>query len=138
MPVPRAEKPIHWIASALDDLRALPEDVQGDMGYALHLAQHGDQHPDAKKMKGDLHDVVEIVVREDGNAYRGMYTLKFKGIVYVLHVFQKKSKKGNATPQPDLNLIRARLKIAKKHYELTHSSNNQPKADLKRIRRWAN
>jgi phage-related protein len=129
MPAPRLEKPIEWIASALEDLRGLPEEVQAVMGYALHLAQRGEPHPDGKKMKGDLHDVIEIAVREDGNTYRAMYTVKYKAVVYVLHVFQKKSKKGHATPKPDLDLIRGRFKIAKKHYDLNHSSNNQPKGE---------
>ena len=57
-------------------------------------------------------DVLEVVEDWRGNAYRAVYTVRFEGRVYVLHVFQKKSKSGRATPKPDVNLIRERLKLA--------------------------
>lgn len=46
-----------------------------------------------------------------------IYTVKFERVVYVLHAFQKKSKRGIATPKQDLDLIETRLKRAKAHYE---------------------
>ena len=52
-----------------------------------------------------------------GNAYRAVYTVKFRDAVYVLHVFQKKSKSGTATPIEDIEKIRSRLKIAEGDYE---------------------
>jgi phage-related protein len=61
--------------------------------------------------------VLEIVERHDGNTYRAVYTVKLAGVVYVLHAFQKKSKKGNATPKADIDLLKSRLKLAKEHYE---------------------
>ena len=60
--------------------------------------------------------VLEVVGDFDGNAYRAVYTVKFVGVVYVLHVFQKKSKKGIATPQREIGLIKERLKRAEAHY----------------------
>lgn len=106
-------KPLHWIASSLADLKALPGPVQDDIGFALYLAQCGDKHPDAKPLKGfNGAGVLEVVERFDGDTFRAVYTVRFKTAVYVLHVFQKKSKRGIATPVADLNLIRQRLKMA--------------------------
>ena len=61
--------------------------------------------------------MLEIVVDHDTDTFRGVYTVKFKGAVYVLHTFQKKSKSGIKTAKSDLDLIARRLKIAKEHYE---------------------
>jgi phage-related protein len=108
--------PVHWIGSSLDDLRACPDRVQDTVGYALFLAQSGKQHPAAKWLKGDLRGLVEIVADDDGNTYRAVYTTKLAGLVYVLHVFQKKSTKGIATPKHVLDLIRARLRRAREHH----------------------
>jgi len=91
------------------------------MGYALHLAQQGGKHTDAKPMKGfPGASVVEVVADHDGNTWRLIYTLKYMGVVYVLHAFQKKSKQGIKTPKYHVDLIRARLKLAKEHYERSH------------------
>lgn len=61
--------------------------------------------------------LLEIVEDFDGDAYRAVYTVRFEGVVYVLHAFQKKSKRGIATPKQEIELIEARLKRAKEHYE---------------------
>lgn len=88
------------------------------MGYALYRAQCGDKHPDAKPLKGFKGSgVLEVVEDFDKDTYRAVYTVRFEGIVYVLHAFQKKSKHGIATPKQDVELIEARLKRAKEHYE---------------------
>lgn len=88
------------------------------MGYALYRAQCGEKHSDAKPLKGFKGaSTLEMVEDFDGDTYRVVYTLKFEGIVYVLHAFQKKSKHGIATPKQDVELIKARLKRAKEHYE---------------------
>lgn len=68
----------------------------------------------AKPMKGNLREVVEVVSNEHGDTYRAMYTTKLEGRIYVLDVFQKKSKSGRATPQADLDRIESRLKAARK------------------------
>jgi phage-related protein len=60
--------------------------------------------------------VLEIVAPHDGDTYRAVYTVKFKDAVYVLHAFQKKSTKGIATPQREIDLIRRRLADAEQHY----------------------
>lgn len=108
-----SEKPVVWIGSSLDDLREFPEEVRGEVGYALYLAQLGSKHPSAKPVKGFKGaGVLEIVEDFDGDTYRAVYTVKLAGVVYVLHAFQKKSKQGIATPKQDINLIKERLKRA--------------------------
>jgi phage-related protein len=111
------EKPVVWMGSSKRDLLDMSEDLQDTFGYAVGLAQYGSTHPDAKPMKGNLRGVTEVVADENTNTYRAMYTVQFQGLVYVLHVFQKKSKTGRATPQADLDVIGMRYKAAKQHYE---------------------
>ena len=106
-------KPVVWLGNTLDELRKFPEEVRDEMGYALYLAQIGDKHPTAKPLKGfGSAGVLEIVDNYDGDTYRTVYTVKLAGVVYVLHAFQKKSKKGIATPKKDIDLIKKRLKLA--------------------------
>jgi phage-related protein len=96
----------------------MPSDVKLVFGQALFEAQTGGKHQDAKPMKGFKGaSVLEIVDDFDGDTYRAVYTVKFEGVIYILHAFQKKSKKGKETPQHDLNLIKSRLKLAEQHYE---------------------
>lgn len=113
----KQEKPLRWIASALNDLKNFPEDVQDVMGYALDLAQHGQKHPNAKPLRGfSGAGVLEIVDDFDGDTYRAIYTVKFEGVIYLLHSFQKKLKHGIATPKQDIELVKKRLKIAQENY----------------------
>jgi phage-related protein len=94
----------------------MPEDVQDTFGYALHLAQVGKKHEQAKPLKGfGSAGVLEVVEDDVGSTYRAVYTVRIQGAVYVLHCFQKKSTSGIATPKPDLDLIRERLKAAQAH-----------------------
>lgn len=117
----KLERPLVWIGSSKRDLTGFPEDVKDVFGYALHLAQFGDKHIDAKPLKGFVGaKTLEVVEDHQGDTYRAVYTVKFAGFVYVLHCFQKKSKKGIATPKPDMDKIRARLKDAELlHQELS-------------------
>lgn len=92
---------------------ALPTDVRRLFGYALSLAQAGDQHDAAKVLKGfGSAGVLEVVEDDAGGTYRAVYTVKFAEAVFVLHCFQKKSKRGIATPKKDMDIICARLKVA--------------------------
>jgi len=110
-------KPVRWVASSRDDLRKFPDAVKDEVGFALFTAQRGGKHPAAKPLKGfGGAGVVEIVEDHDGNTYRAVYTVRFAGIVYVLDAFQKKSKKGAATPKHDIERIKSRLAIARQHY----------------------
>ncbi len=81
-------------------------------------AQLGDKAPSAKPLKGYRGGgVLEVVESHASDTYRAVYTLKFQGVVFVLHVFKKKSKRGIATPKKELDLIRRRLKTANDHYK---------------------
>ena len=106
-------KPLNWVGSSLADLRDLPDAVQDEVGYALYVAQQGGKHSTAKPLKGFKGaGVLEIVESHDGEAYRAVYTVRLETAIYVLHVFQKKSKRGIAIPQADMELVRQRLKLA--------------------------
>lgn len=109
-------KRLYWLGSAKKDLKAMPDDVQDTFGYALHQAQIGQKHEQSKPLKGfGSAGVLEVVEYSEGGAFRAVYTVKFGDAVYVLHCFQKKSKYGIATPKPDMELIRERLKAAEAH-----------------------
>ena len=105
-------KPLIWRGTSKADFTAFPSAVQRDMGYALFLAQMGERHPiKAKTLKGfGGATVVEVRESHEGNAYRAVYTVRFADAVYVLHAFEKKSKKGIETPKAEMNLVLKRLK----------------------------
>jgi phage-related protein len=105
-------KPVIWMGDSLDVLREFPAPVQDEMGYALYLSQIGRVHAEAKPLKGFGPGVVEVVSDHRGDTFRTVYTVRLAGTVYVLHAFQKKSTKGIATPRRELNLVKARLKLA--------------------------
>jgi phage-related protein len=108
-------KEIIFVASSQEDLRAFPEDVRYVMGFALYEAQRGGKHHAAKPLKGFRGSgVLEIVDDYDGDTYRVVYTLRLEDSIYVLHAFQKKSKKGIATAQHDVDLIAKRLALAER------------------------
>lgn len=112
-----AIKPVIWIGSSLRDLRAMPDQVRRDIGQALYTAQQGETDPAAKPLKGfGGARVMEIVERDASGTYRAVYTVQFADAVYVLHVFQKKSKRGIATPKQDIDLIRRRLAEAERDH----------------------
>ena len=108
----RAPRPLIWRGTSKTDFEAFPEHVQREMGYALFLAQMGERHPTmVRTLKGfGGSTMVEVKESYDGNAYRAVYSLRYADAVYVLHAFQKKSKKGIETPKADINLIEKRLK----------------------------
>lgn len=120
------QKPLIWIGSSHRDLMVLPAEVRRLFGFALSLAQAGDRHEAAKVLRGyGGAGVLEVVEHDAGGTYRAVYTIKFERAVYVLHCFQKKSKRGIATSKSDLELIKARLKIAETYSrELDHENPN--------------
>ena len=114
---PKVPKPLFWMGTTRKNVRGFPKEVRDVLGYGLYLAQMGGKHPDAKPLRGFRGSgVLEIVEDHDGSTYREVYTVKLAGAVYVLHAFQKKSKKGIATPKHDIDLVKERLKQARKHY----------------------
>ena len=111
-------KPVRWIGTSLRDLRSFPREVRIDIGHALFTAQEGKTDPAAKPLKGfGGAGVLEIVASHHGNAWRAVYTVRFQDAVYVLHVFQKKSTKGIATPTREIDLIKRRLVEAERDYK---------------------
>ena len=116
---PLNEKPIFWIAGSRDDLRRFPDEARRDIGFALSFAQRAEKHPSAKPLKGYKGaGVLEIVEDHRGDTYRAVYTVRFAEVVYVLHVFMKKSTSGIKTPKHELDLIEKRLKAAEADYRL--------------------
>jgi phage-related protein len=117
------QKPVVWIGSSLDDLRVFPDEVRRVMGFAINDAQNGGEHPRAKALRGfGGRSVLEVVDDEDGDTYRAIYTVRFAGVIYVLHAFQKKSKKGIETPKREIEIIRARSKLAEAHYQRNYGT----------------
>jgi phage-related protein len=110
------------MGSSLDDLRDLPAAVREELGYAIYVVQRGHQPLNAKRLKGELAGLTEIVEDFDGDTYRAVYTVKPQGVVYVLHAFQKKSKRGIATPRRDVDLIKSRYAAAREHYAVRSDS----------------
>jgi phage-related protein len=112
-----SRRPLIWMGRSRKDIGEFPEGVKGELGYGLDLAQAGEKHDNAKPLKGFKGaGVLELVEDFD------VYTIKFCEVVYVLHVFQKKSKTGIATPKTDIDLIDRRLKLAQEHYQENYDS----------------
>jgi len=110
-------KPCVFIGSSRKDLKRFPAKVQNRMGHALHQVQEGEEPIAAKALKGfGGRAVLELVDNFDGDTYRAVYTVRFAGMVYVLHAFQKKATKGSATPKHEIELIKSRLRDAETHY----------------------
>jgi phage-related protein len=106
-------KEVVWVGSTRKDLKAFPRPVQRAVGLALFAAQMGDTPPNAKPLKGfSGAGVLELVEDHRNDTYRAVYTVRLANRVYVLHVFQKKSKRGIATSQRDIELIRIRFRTA--------------------------
>ena len=115
-------RPLIWLGSTRKDVRSFPRPVRRDIGMALYAAQHNELDPAARPMKGfGGSSVVEIVSDFGGDTWRAVYTVRFAEAVCVLHAFQKKSKRGIATPKRDLDLIHQRLAEAERlHREGTN------------------
>ncbi len=111
-------KPVEFVGSSRKDLRSFPKSTREVVGKALFAAQGGRKHRDAKPLAGfgDA-GVLEIVADDAGNAYRAVYTVRLADVVYVLHAFQKKSKRGVTTPAEEMRKIRSRLLEAKRLHE---------------------
>ena len=113
-------KEVKWVGSSKADLKRFPDAVQDRFGFAIYQAQAGLQHRDAKRLKGFGSGVLEVVARHDGDAYRAVYSVRLESAVYVLHAFQKKARRGIATPKRELDLVRRRLREAERHHLHEH------------------
>ncbi len=95
----------------------MPEEVQDNFGYALFLAQIGSTPASARPLRGFRGaGVLELIEDFSTDTYRAVYTVRFAGVVYVLHVFQKKSTQGIKTQAHDQDLIQQRLRDSEHHY----------------------
>lgn len=115
--MPDLPKALRWVGSSQKDFKKFPDDVHAEMGFSLHLAQEGKSVPGSKPLKGNLSGTVELLDNHDSDTYRAIYTTKIGDVVYVLHAFKKKSKKGAETPKKEIDLIVSRLKTAQKDHE---------------------
>lgn len=110
-----SERPVIWVGSSRRELRTFPAEVRREIGQALYAAQQGETDPAAKPLKGfGGSSVMEIVADYRGGTWRAVYTARFAEAIYVLHAFQKKSKRGITTPKKDIDLIRQRLAEAER------------------------
>ena len=115
-------KSVIWVGSCHDSWLKFPDEVQDVMGYSLHLAQCGDKADNVKPLKGFKGaSVLEIVDSYNTDTYRAVYTVTYQEAIYVLHAFQKKSKKGISTPANEIKLIEQRLKAAREYHDQHYS-----------------
>ena len=118
-------KPVVWIGSARADPQALPGDVRKTLGYAVYELQRGKFPAGTKRLKGELRGLLELRDDFDGDTYRAVCTIELAGVVYVLHVFQKKSTHGISLPKRDLAVIRARWQRAKADFKAQERHEDQ-------------
>ncbi len=109
----RVLRPLVWLGSSKRNLLAFPSGAQKLIGDELQLIQFGGMPKDAKLFRGVGSGVIEIALRYDSDAYRTVVAMQLGRKIYVLHAFQKKSKKGIATPQQDIDLIKQRYMEAR-------------------------
>lgn len=112
----KKRKLLYWEGSSKKDFKDFPVSVQKDMGVALFVVQLGGMPEAAKPWKGLGPGIFELIEDFRGDAFRAVYTVRIGDAVHVLHAFQKKSKSGIATPQPEVELIERRLKSVLARY----------------------
>ena len=112
----KSYKHILWVGLSKKDLMAMPDEIKSAFGFALYLAQQGKKHQNAKPLKGfSGAGVLEAVEDCLGDTFRAVYIVKIAEVIYVLHCFQKKSKRGIETSKQEIELIRDPLKMAQDH-----------------------
>jgi len=123
---PPVLRPVVWLGDSKRSLRDFPDGAQKLLGDELQLIQFGGMPRDAKPFKGIGSGVFEIALRYASDAYRVVLAVQIGRQIYILHAFQKKSKRGTETPKRDVDLIKRRYNEAQ---ELAHdyekAKNNQ-------------
>lgn len=104
---------LRWLGNSKRNLLKFPREAQKIIGDELQIIQFGGMPKDTKPFKGLGSGVFEIAIKYDKEAYRTVLAVQLGEYIYVLHAFQKKSKKGIGTPQEDTDLVKKRLKDAK-------------------------
>jgi phage-related protein len=115
-------RPLTWLGDSKRNIQGFPKGAQKLLGDELQLIQFGGMPKDAKPFKGVGTGVLELALRYASDAYRVITAVQLGRRIYVLHAFQKKSKRGIATPQRDVDLIRKRYAEAQelaREYEKT-------------------
>jgi phage-related protein len=105
---PPVLRPIVWLGNSKKSLREFPDGAQKLLGDELQLIQFGGMPKDAKPFKGVGSGVLELALRYVSDAYRVVLAVQIGRRIYVLHAFQKKSKKAIETPKRDVDLIKKR------------------------------
>jgi phage-related protein len=111
---PAQPRKLVWLVDSLNRLTDFPPVVRQKLGFALYQAQIGQKHESAKMLHGFAETVWQVRADDPGGTYRAVYVTQFGEAIYVLHAFQKKAMSGIATPQREIDLIRQRLKLARK------------------------
>lgn len=109
----RNTRPISWIKAAEKDFLKFPNAVQREGLTALTIAAEGTKADNAKPLKGLGAGVLEVVLKHRSDTFRVVYAVKIGNDIWVIHAFQKKSKRGIATPKSEIDLVRSRLKQLK-------------------------
>lgn len=111
-------KTVYWLGSSRDAVKNFPKEVRQEIGFSLESAQLGGKAINVVPLVGFKGaGVLEVIADGDGTTFRTVYTVRFQNAIYVLHAFQKKSKKGIATPRHEMLLVKQRLKLAEEHYQ---------------------
>ena len=110
---------IRFLGGSLETLQSFPKSVKQEIGFALKAEQFGERAINVMPLTGyGSSKVRQIVSNHMGDTFRGVYTVQFEGVIYVLHVFKKKSKTGIKLPNEDRELLELRLKQAKADWAL--------------------
>ena len=112
----RKTRPVSWITAALKEFEAFPEGAKAVCLAALTIAAEGGKADIVKPMRGLGSGVFEVALAFKGDAFRVVYAVQIGEDIWVVHAFQKKSKRGIATQQKDIDLIRRRLAEAQRLY----------------------
>jgi len=129
------DTPLEFVGSSRNDLSSFPDDVKRSIGLALRAAQKGGRHRDAKPLKGFKGaGVLEVISDFDGNTFRAVYTVRLRGIIYVLHAFQKKSRRGIKTPLHEMEKVRSRLKDAEALHQIAMEAKDEKTSQHKKQR----
>jgi len=105
-----SEKPLSWLGSSRDDLRAFPDDARQHIGHEIHRLQVGLWPTNCSPLKVVGAGVYEIRVSDDGRAFRTIFVAKFEEAIYILHAFEKKTQQ---TPRSEIELAKQRYKLMK-------------------------
>jgi phage-related protein len=108
---------IAWVRDAEKEFRKFPVTVQRRMALAIEAAAEGETADIAKPMKGLGSGVFEIALPYRSDAYRAVYAVKLGDDLWIIHAFQKKSKRGVKTPKQEIDLIRARIKAIRERHK---------------------